>query len=163
MKYIDEFRDPQLAGPLLEEIRREVATLGDVTLMEVCGTHTVSIFRHGIRGLLPSNVKLLSGPGCPVCVTPNHYLDKAIACGRLPGVILATFGDMMRVPGSSSTLEREKAMGQDVFRGSVEQGRGLGGRVYRLRVAGTFSMRFPFWGGATPSIRGSSCPSLPSK
>lgn len=114
MKYIDEFRDPQLAGPLLEEIRREVATLGDVTLMEVCGTHTVSIFRHGIRGLLPSNVKLLSGPGCPVCVTPNHYLDKAIACGRLPGVILATFGDMMRVPGSSSTLEREKAMGQDV-------------------------------------------------
>ncbi len=114
MKYIDEFRDPRLAGPLLEEIRREVATLGDVTLMEVCGTHTVSIFRHGIRGLLPSNIRLLSGPGCPVCVTPNHYLDKAMACGRMPGVILATFGDMMRVPGSSSTLEREKAAGQDV-------------------------------------------------
>jgi hydrogenase expression/formation protein HypD len=114
LRYMDEFRDPRLAGRLLEEISREAAPLGEITLMEVCGTHTVSIFRHGIRGLLPPQIRLLSGPGCPVCVTPVRYLDTAIAYGRMPSVILATFGDMMRVPGSRSTLEREKAAGRDV-------------------------------------------------
>jgi hydrogenase expression/formation protein HypD len=111
---MDEFRDPGTARALVREIRREAEGLGRVTLMEVCGTHTVSIFRHGIRHLLPPNVRLLSGPGCPVCVTPNGYLDRVVAMGRLPGVILVTFGDMMRVPGSRSSLEREKASGRDI-------------------------------------------------
>jgi hydrogenase expression/formation protein HypD len=114
MKYVDEFRDSRLAASLVEEIRREARDLDRVTLMEVCGTHTMSIFRHGIRGLLPPNVRLLSGPGCPVCVTPNEFLDRAVAYARQPGVIVTTFGDMMRVPGSSSSLERERAEGRDV-------------------------------------------------
>ena len=114
MRFVDEFRDPRLAKALVEEIHREAQGLETVTLMEVCGTHTMSIFRHGIRGMLPPNVRLLSGPGCPVCVTPNAFLDRAIAYGRQPGVILATFGDMMRVPGSTSSLERERAGGQDI-------------------------------------------------
>jgi hydrogenase expression/formation protein HypD len=114
MRFMDEFRDPHLARGLVDEIRREARRLERVTFMEVCGTHTMSIFRHGIRGMLPPNVRLLSGPGCPVCVTPNGFLDRAIAYGRHPGVILATFGDMMRVPGSASSLERERAAGRDV-------------------------------------------------
>lgn len=85
-----------------------------VKFMEVCGTHTVSAFRSGLRSLLPESVGLLSGPGCPVCVTPTGYLDKAIALGGKPDVIITTFGDMMRVPGSESSLEREKAMGADI-------------------------------------------------
>lgn len=84
-----------------------------IKLMEVCGTHTVSVFRHGIRELLPENVKLISGPGCPVCVTPNEYIDKAFAYAK-DGQIIVTFGDMFRVPGSSSSLERERAKGSDV-------------------------------------------------
>ena len=73
--------------------------------MEVCGTHTVSVFRHGIREILPQGVRLISGPGCPVCVTPNEYIDKAIAYAR-DGAIIVTFGDMFRVPGSISSLEK---------------------------------------------------------
>jgi hydrogenase expression/formation protein HypD len=114
MKFVDEFHDPQLARELMAEIRREAKSLERVTLMEVCGTHTLSIFRYGIRDLLPRNIRLLSGPGCPVCVTPNAYLDLAIAHGRRPGVILATFGDMMRVPGTESSLEKEKAGGRNI-------------------------------------------------
>ena len=74
----------------------------------------MSIHRHGIRGLLPSNVRMLSGPGCPVCVTPNEFLDRAIALSRLPDVTIASFGDMLRVPGSTSTLRSERARGADV-------------------------------------------------
>jgi hydrogenase expression/formation protein HypD len=85
-----------------------------VRLMEVCGTHTVSIFRAGIRQLLPATVELVSGPGCPVCVTPNEYLDMAIAYSRRPDSIIATFGDMLRVPGSQSSLMAEKARGADI-------------------------------------------------
>ncbi len=85
-----------------------------VRLMEVCGTHTVAIFKSGLRQLLPSQVELVSGPGCPVCVTPNHYLDTAIAYSRCSDVIIATFGDMLRVPGSSSSLRAEKAAGADI-------------------------------------------------
>jgi hydrogenase expression/formation protein HypD len=82
--------------------------------MEVCGTHTVAIFRSGLKSILPANVRLISGPGCPVCVTPNEYLDRAIALSRLDDVTLTTFGDMMRVPGTSSSLERERAAGRDI-------------------------------------------------
>jgi hydrogenase expression/formation protein HypD len=111
---MDEFRDPQLAANLLDEIRRETSSDKQITLMEVCGTHTMSISQNGIRSLLPENIRLLSGPGCPVCVTPNDYLDLAIAYGRQPDVILTTFGDMVRVPGSYSSLERERAAGADI-------------------------------------------------
>jgi hydrogenase expression/formation protein HypD len=82
--------------------------------MEVCGTHTMAIYRHGIKSILPSTLKLLSGPGCPVCVTPNRYLDYAIALSHQDGVIITTFGDMINVPGSSSTLVKERAAGADI-------------------------------------------------
>ena len=85
-----------------------------VRLMEVCGTHTVAIFRSGIRQLLPASVELVSGPGCPVCVTPNEYLDTAIAYSRQSDTIITTFGDMLKVPGSESTLMAEKARGADI-------------------------------------------------
>ena len=82
--------------------------------MEVCGTHTMAIFRGGLPSLLPANVRLLSGPGCPVCVTPMGYVDAAVALARRPDVTVATFGDMVRVPGSQTSLERERAAGADV-------------------------------------------------
>jgi hydrogenase expression/formation protein HypD len=82
--------------------------------MEFCGGHTVAIFKHGLRQLLPGNIEMLSGPGCPVCVTASADLDRAIALARLSGVIVASFGDMVRVPGSYSSLQRAKADGADV-------------------------------------------------
>jgi hydrogenase expression/formation protein HypD len=82
--------------------------------MEFCGGHTVTIFRYGIRQLLPKTIDMVSGPGCPICVTANADLDKAIALSQVPGVIIATFGDMLRVPGSSSSLQEAKAGGGDV-------------------------------------------------
>ena len=115
MKYCAEFRDPRVAAKFLDIIRSLSQTLEkNISLMEVCGTHTMAIYRHGIRALLPKQVRLTSGPGCPVCVTPVDFVDKAIALVRLPEVIVTTFGDMMRVPGSSTNLLREKACGADV-------------------------------------------------
>ncbi len=115
MKHSSEYRDPVIAGKLLAEITELVADYpGVMTLMEVCGTHTMAIHQHGIRTLLPPQIRLISGPGCPVCVTPIHYVDHAIALSRRPQTIIATFGDMMRVPGSSSNLLQEKARGADV-------------------------------------------------
>ncbi len=91
-----------MAAPRLEEIRRLAGGLGrEVRLMEVCGTHTVSIRRAGLRSLLPENVRLLSGPGCPVCVTPAGYIDLALSLLEQPDLVLATFGDMLKVPGAS--------------------------------------------------------------
>ncbi len=87
---------------------------GTMTLMEVCGTHTMAIYQHGIRALLPEKIRLISGPGCPVCVTPVDYVDHAVALARRPNTVITTFGDMVRVPGSSSSLQREKARGADV-------------------------------------------------
>lgn len=107
------FKNPELARGLVRAIE-ELAPAEGATLMEVCGTHTVSIARNGIRDLLPKNVKLSSGPGCPVCVTSNHDIDKIIALARVPEVIIATFGDMTRVPGSTSSLLAEQAAGRDV-------------------------------------------------
>jgi hydrogenase expression/formation protein HypD len=106
------FRDPELARTLVDAIR-ETATV-PAQLMEVCGTHTMAIAKHGLRGLMPETITLLSGPGCPVCVTANADIDLAIEMARQPNVILATFGDMMKVPGSYSSLAREKADGRDV-------------------------------------------------
>jgi len=113
MKHLDEYRDAALCRELSRRIA-QVAGHRQFTLMEVCGTHTMAIFQYGIKDLLPPNVTLLSGPGCPVCVTPNAYLDRAVAYCRREEVLVATFGDMLRVPGSSSSLIKERAQGADV-------------------------------------------------
>ena len=114
MKYIEEFRDGDVARILARRIADKAKGLQRVKLMEVCGSHTMAIARYGIRRLLPENIELISGPGCPVCVTPNLYLDTAVALGRQENVIICTFGDMLRVPGSSSSLEKERARGSDI-------------------------------------------------
>ena len=110
---MDEFRNKEAVRGLVKKIAG-IADRKRLTFMEVCGTHTMFAARYGIRNILPENVKLLSGPGCPVCVTPNSYLDRAIAISRLRGSIISTFGDMFRVPGSSSSLAREKSRGGDI-------------------------------------------------
>jgi hydrogenase expression/formation protein HypD len=112
MKHLEEYRDAGLSRALSERIRG--ASRRPVRLMEVCGTHTVSIFRSGIRAVLPETVTLLSGPGCPVCVTDQGEIDAFIALARQKDVIVATFGDLLRVPGSDSSLERERAEGRDI-------------------------------------------------
>ena len=89
-------------------------TQSHVAIMEVCGTHTMSIYRNGLKALLPEEVRLISGPGCPVCVTPQGYIDAMIELAGRDDVIVATFGDMIRVPGTRSSLEQEKALGADV-------------------------------------------------
>lgn len=108
------YNDTQLSKELLSEIREISLSLGDVTIMEFCGTHTHSIFRFGIRDLLPENVTMLSGPGCPVCVTDNRDIDYFLALAEMPNTIIATFGDMVRVPGSSKSLQDIKADGKDI-------------------------------------------------
>jgi hydrogenase expression/formation protein HypD len=112
MKYIDEYRDTELGKSLIKKIRS--ISKRPVRLMEFCGGHTVSILKHGIRQLLPPTIRMLSGPGCPVCVTPVADIDKAVALARIPEIIIATFGDMIRVPGSNSSLQMAKAKGADV-------------------------------------------------
>ncbi len=112
MKYIDEYRDKHIVLSLADEIRK--LSSREISLMEVCGGHTMAIHRSGIPSLLPSTIKLLSGPGCPVCVSSRAYIDKAIAYSRLPDTIITTYGDLIRVPGSTSSLELEKAKGNDI-------------------------------------------------
>jgi len=112
VRYVQEFHNAAAARGLVAAIER--ITSRPLNLMEVCGTHTVAIFRHGIRQLLPPPLSMLSGPGCPVCVTTNADIDKAIALAEQPGVTLATFGDMMKVPGSYQSLQQVKADGSDV-------------------------------------------------
>lgn len=107
-----DLRDPELLRRLADRVRAAPAPVA--TLMEVCGTHTVAIARHGLRQALPAGVRLISGPGCPVCVTPQRQIDQFIALGQLPGITLATFGDMLRVPGSERTLEQARAEGAEV-------------------------------------------------
>ncbi len=112
MKYIDEYRDRAVARVLSHKIR-DISKM-PVRLMEICGTHTMAIFKHGIRSLLPDNIELVSGPGCPVCVTAMEEIDRSVKLARTPGVIVTTFGDMLRVPGTDSSLDAEKAEGADV-------------------------------------------------
>jgi hydrogenase expression/formation protein HypD len=118
MKYVDEFRDPQKAQALLQEIQRLAAQLGNgqkpVKIMEVCGGHTHSIFKYGLQDLLPESVQLVHGPGCPVCIMPRGRLDDAIAIAQYPQVIFTTFGDTLRVPGSQLSLLQVKASGADI-------------------------------------------------
>lgn len=106
------FKDPKLARGLIETIHRLAPE--HATLMEVCGTHTVAIARNGIRDLMPEGLRLASGPGCPVCVTCNSDIDTVIALARIPNVTITTFGDMTRVPGSTSSLLAEQAAGRSV-------------------------------------------------
>ena len=112
LKHIEEYRDPKISKHLIEKIK--TASKRSIRLMEVCGTHTVSIFRSGMRSLLPSTISLLSGPGCPVCVTDQREIDAFIEVARLDDVIVTTFGDLMRVPGSNSSLQKESAEGHDI-------------------------------------------------
>jgi len=112
MKYVDEFRDPRLARALLARIAAQ--SRQPVRFMEFCGGHTHAIFHHGLRQLLPPTVALRSGPGCPVCVTSDADIDRAIAIAQTPGVILVTFGDMVKVPGSAGSLQTARAAGADV-------------------------------------------------
>jgi hydrogenase expression/formation protein HypD len=114
MRYVDEFRNPEAARSLAQRIAQVARGAPPMRLMEVCGGHTAAIYRFGIPQLLPSTVELLSGPGCPVCVTPTTYIDRAIELCDEPDIVLATFGDLYRVPGSAASLEDVAASGADV-------------------------------------------------
>src|SRR6476660_10298082 len=108
MKYVDEFRDPELATKVAHEIAERSAGQ-NLKLMEVCGGHTHTIYKHGVEDVLPRNIDLVHGPGCPVCVLPMGRIDDAIAIARTEGLIFTTFGDMMRVPCSRGNLPNAKA------------------------------------------------------
>lgn len=112
MKFVTEYRDSTVARNIVSQI--ETVSRKSIRLMEVCGTHTVSIFRSGIRSILPGTISLISGPGCPVCVTAQEDIDAFIELSRIDNAIVTTFGDLMRVPGTRSSLQREKANGRDI-------------------------------------------------
>ncbi len=112
MKHIDEYRDAERVRELAQAIL-EIAP-ATMTIMEVCGTHTMAIGRFGIRQLLPPEIRLISGPGCPVCVTPQSDIDAFLSLAGRPDFILSSFGDMLRVPGTHSSLESERTNGADV-------------------------------------------------
>ena len=119
MKYVDEFRDPDKAQRLLQEIRALIVRIGQgrrtpLGIMEVCGGHTHTIFRYGLNKLLPEGVEFIHGPGCPVCVLPRGRVDDCVALAQRPEVIMTTFGDAMRVTGSRKSLLQAKAEGADV-------------------------------------------------
>jgi hydrogenase expression/formation protein HypD len=114
MRYVDEFRDPELITKAAEEIRR-LAELGrHYRIMEVCGGHTHAIYRFGLKDILPDNIELIHGPGCPVCVLPMGRIDDGLDIARKNDVIFAAFGDMMRVPGAHGSPFEHKARGTDV-------------------------------------------------
>jgi len=108
-----EFRDKTTTEALIKKIRK-ISTESNIKIMHVCGTHEMTIARWGLRGLLPKNIKLICGPGCPVCVTSASEIDFAIKLVKEKDVILTTFGDMFRVPGTGSSLSEAKSQGADV-------------------------------------------------
>ncbi|MFZ1947360.1 MAG: hydrogenase formation protein HypD [bacterium] len=112
MKFASEFRDPELVRTIVANLQRVCRHRW--TLMEFCGTHTVAIFRHGLKGLIPKEITLVSGPGCPVCVTPRLDVDKALGLCDVPGSVIATYGDLLKVPGSRMSLAGRRARGADV-------------------------------------------------
>jgi hydrogenase expression/formation protein HypD len=112
MKYVDEYRDPKIAQAVAGEIARKVTR--PWVLMEVCGGQTHTLMRYGIDELLPKEIELVHGPGCPVCVTPLEMVDRAIRIASLPGIIFTSYGDMLRVPGSDGDLFQARANGADV-------------------------------------------------
>ncbi len=112
MKYVDEFRDSRLAKPLLAQLQKSVTK--PLRIMEVCGSHTMAIFRNGLRSILPSGFELISGPGCPVCVTSASHMDAFIGMADQPGVRVAIFGDLFRVPGTNGSLAHASSRGAQV-------------------------------------------------
>ncbi|MGA8075435.1 MAG: hydrogenase formation protein HypD, partial [Candidatus Acidiferrales bacterium] len=114
MRFVDEFREPELINKAADEIRRLVDPSRHYRLMEVCGGHTHAIYRFGLKDILPENIELIHGPGCPVCVLPMGRIDDALSMAQDPNVILTAFGDMMRVPGTQGSLLEHKARGMDV-------------------------------------------------
>jgi len=112
MRYVDEYRDPELAKRLLAHIERTITK--PWTIMEVCGGQTHTLIRSGIDRMVPAGLRLIHGPGCPVCVTPIEKIDRALAIAATPGVIFCSFGDMLRVPGSRNDLLQLRAAGADV-------------------------------------------------
>lgn len=114
MDFSEAFKNKELIKRLSSHTNSILKELGRISVMEVCGTHTMEIFRFGIKKLYNDNLNMISGPGCPVCVTDNRYLDTAIALAGMSDVIITTFGDMMRVPGSRSSLQEERASGKDI-------------------------------------------------
>jgi hydrogenase expression/formation protein HypD len=114
MKYVNEFRDAGLARAVAAEITAQVTPDRRYKIMEICGGHTHTIYRHGIKDLLPPQIELVHGPGCPVCVLPMGRVDEGIALAERPEVVFTCFGDMMRVPGSKGSLLEVKARGADI-------------------------------------------------
>jgi hydrogenase expression/formation protein HypD len=112
MKYVDEYRKKDLILSVAEKLK--TISGKEIVLMEVCGGHTMAIHRFGLTTLIPSNIHLISGPGCPVCVSSQHFIDLAMAYSKLPDVIITTYGDLIRVPGTSTSLEKERAAGSDI-------------------------------------------------
>lgn len=112
MRFVDEFRDRDLIAALSRRIRD--VSRSPITLMEVCGSHTLAVQKFGLPSLLPDTVNLISGPGCPVCVTDVRFIDRACALSERDEVIIASFGDMLRVPGSRTSLEAQRAAGRDI-------------------------------------------------
>ena len=112
MKYIDEYRKKDLILAVSEKLKS--ISKKEMVLMEVCGGHTMAIHRFGLASLLPPNIRLISGPGCPVCVSSQLFIDTAMAYSKLPDVIITTYGDLIRVPGSKTSLEKERANGGDI-------------------------------------------------
>lgn len=112
MKYVDEYRDTSLARPLVEELRKAVTK--PLRIMEVCGSHTMAIFRNGLRAILPEGMELVSGPGCPVCVTSASHMDAFIAMADRPNVRVTIFGDLFRVPGTLNSLAEARSRGAKV-------------------------------------------------
>ncbi|MDH3349435.1 MAG: hydrogenase formation protein HypD [Desulfobulbaceae bacterium] len=112
MKYVEEYRNNDLVAELATELHRLVDR--PIRIMEVCGTHTVSIFSHGLRALFPKNLELISGPGCPVCVTPINHINDFQTIAGLNGVSIAVFGDLIRVPGTTDSLSSMSAKGRDI-------------------------------------------------
>ncbi|MCX6243857.1 MAG: hydrogenase formation protein HypD [Bacteroidetes bacterium] len=112
MRFIDEFRDSDLVLNIAEGIRKRSAR--NIVLMEVCGGHTMAVHKFGLHDFLPETVRLISGPGCPVCVSGTGFIDQAVRLAGIPGTVITTYGDLIRVPGSDSSLEQESAKGADV-------------------------------------------------
>ncbi|HOX08448.1 MAG TPA: hydrogenase formation protein HypD [Planctomycetota bacterium] len=160
MPAAESFRDPELARALVGRIRALAGRLGRPTaFMEVCGTHTVAIARSGLEGLLPEGLRLVSGPGCPVCVTPQGEIERAVAAAALPGVALVTFGDMLRVPARGGSLETARSAGGDVRmayspREALEMARAEPGRQF-IFVGVGFETTIPAFAATVLEARGS--------
>ena len=117
MLYDSYFRKPEDAALFLEKIRKYADQTGPVRLMEICGTHTMAIARSGLKSILPENIRLLSGPGCPVCVTPSSMIDLVLDLSQKPGTLIASYGDLLRVPGST---QRDSLLARRALGGKIE-------------------------------------------